>query len=251
MNRTAKKKGKTVSYLLSSSMLAASMLLGQTGEPAKVVPAPSVVQQQQQPAQRPILGWFQRDDRPVMSRIQSWWKRDQPESQPTPSSKIVPPRNGTRETEAPPLLTPPAPPADFPRKLPNPSSQAPLQVEPVVKAVPQEVQQVSAQQTAVPAKAKSPVLPHLANKIGRDEKFDWITGQIELENGNYVMYYATAETVDKYNGRIVLAPQQTDMSQFKHGDLVSIRGQLAQRPTAQGVMPIYRITHASLIERAK
>ena len=51
-------------------------------------------------------------------------------------------------------------------------------------------------------------------------------------------------------GRIVLAPQKADMSQFKHGDLVSVRGDLVHRPTAAGMMPIYRITHASLIERA-
>ena len=104
---------------------------------------------------------------------------------------------------------------------------------------------------AVANSTKNPILPNLVNKIGRDEKFEWITGQIEVENGNFVMYYATPETVDKYNGRIALVPQKADLSQFRHGDLVSVRGQLAQRPSSQGMVPIYRITHASLIERPK
>jgi hypothetical protein len=87
--------------------------------------------------------------------------------------------------------------------------------------------------------------------MGRDEKFEWVTGQLEIENGNYVIYYATPETIDKYNGRIVLSPQKADMSQFRKGDLVSVRGELIQRSSANGMIPVYRITHASLIERPK
>src|SRR5437867_3208367 len=112
-----------MSHLFSGSLLAASMLLGQTGDKTVVPATPAV---QQTPTRGPILGWFQREDRPVINRIQGWFRRDQPEAQP-----------------------------------------------------------------------------------------------------------------------------QADMSQFRKGDLVSIRGQLVQRPAGNGMIPIYRVTQASLIERPK
>jgi uncharacterized cupin superfamily protein len=253
------KEGKIVNPILSSGLLAASMLLGQTGEPTTgggkiVVPSPPTMQPTQpaQPTQRTLLGWLNREERPILHKIQGWFKRDQPEAKPGP---FVPTRGGVnRETDAPPQLKPTPGSNDFPRKLPNPSSQIKAPSEPIAKeapAVPPEVQQASLQQTAAPKAATSPILPQNASKVGRDGKFEWITGQVELENGNFVMYYATPETVDKYNGRIVLAPQKADMTQFRSGDLVSIRGQLVQRPTPQGIMPIYRVSHASLIERPK
>jgi hypothetical protein len=251
-----------VNPLLSSGLLAASMLLGQTGEPAaggkSVVPPPPTMQTTQptQPAPRPIIGWFNREDRPIINKISGWFKRDQPEPKPGPT--VQPSKGVIRETEAPPLVAPttPTPPGstDFPRKLPNPSTKVQTPSTPVAKetvVAPQDVEQASLQETIQPKTAKTPILPKNANKIGRDEKFEWITGQIELENGNYVMYYATPETIDTYKGRIVLAPQKADMTQFRRGDLVSIRGQLVQRPTPQGIVAIYRVSDASLIERAK
>lgn len=240
--------------LLSSGLLAASMLVGQPGEPSKIKPTPTPSVVQQQPMQRPILGWFNREDRPILGKLGSWWRREP--SEPAPS-KFVSPRTTPRETEAPPLINPPQPvpqnPNDFPRKLPNPQSKAtPAKTETVVKVETKEVQQTSIKQATTADTKKSPILPSLANKIGRDEKFEWITGQLETENGNYVLYYATPETVDKYNGRIVLSPQQeADMSKFKRGDLVSVRGQLVQRSTTAGSMVIYRVSYASLIERMK
>lgn len=194
---------------------------------------------------RPILGWFSREDRPVLHRIQGWFKRDQPEGPPQGKS-TSPSRGGViREPEKPRLLDPvpsPVPPIDFPRKMPNPQSKAP--------AAPPEVQAASMQAAARAPSAKGPILAQHAKRVGRDEKFEWITGQIEIENGNYVMYYATPEMIDKYHGRILLAPQNVDISQFRRGDLVSVRGQLMQRPTTQGI-PIYRVSSASLIERPK
>jgi hypothetical protein len=235
------------------------MLLGQTGEPPAssgkfIVPAPPTVQQTQ-PAPRPILGWWNREDRPVFSRIQGWFKRDQPEMT-TQSRFGTPTRSGTiRETEVQPASPAPAPsltPAEFPRKLPNPSSQAPQKPDTIVRVmaptVSPDVQPISLKQTASTQNAKSPILAHLANKVGRDEKFEWVTGQIEIESGKIVLYYATPETVDKYNGRLVLATEKADLNQFRRGDLVSVRGQLSQRP---GTTPIYRVSFASLIERPK
>ena len=99
--------------------------------------------------------------------------------------------------------------------------------------------------------AKSPIRPDLANKIGRDEKFEWITGQFEIESGVFVLYYATPETVDKYNGRIVLQAEKADLKQFRRGDLVSVRGLVTQRQTTQGIVPTYHVSMASLIDRPK
>jgi hypothetical protein len=243
--------------LLSGGLLAASMLLGQTPEPPPkiLVPAPPSMQPTQ-PRQGPIVNFFTREDRPILSRIQSWFKRDQPDAN-VPNGlqgkdKVI------RETTSPPVTTPtPAPGStDFPRKLPNPSGKAPTTPEPVVKeTIPgvKGVEQTTMKPDAgINAKAaKSPLLPYLVDRIGRDEKFEWITGQIEIENGTHVVYYATPETIDKFNGRIVLQPQKVDMTQFRRGDLVSVRGQVVQTKTSQGMVPAYQVTMASLIERAK
>jgi hypothetical protein len=256
-----------VSQLLTSGLLAASMLLGQTGQPSgsgpTYVPAPPFFQTQPQTTQRPILGWFNRDDRPVLGRIGGWFKRDQ---QDAPAGRFAPPPRGTiRETEQPPPIMTPTPtaPNDFPRRLPNPSSQAPANADPIGGSVVEletpgvtetgaakAIEQTTVQTPAAP-KMKSPILPALAAKIGRDEKFEWMTGQLEIENGNFVLYYATPETVDQYNGRIALSSPKADLSKFQRGDLVSLRGQLVQRSTAQGVVPIYRVSDANLIERVK
>jgi hypothetical protein len=244
-----KGKGKTMNPLLGGGLLAASMLLGQT-QPA--APTPLIIQQapvqvvpQPAPA-RPGFGWFSREDRPIITKIQTWFKRDSQSStqqppflQPASNSKL-------RETAPPPLVAPsrpvePTTPADFPRKLPSTGTPTPGKT----------VQQTNLQQAAEATNVKSPILKQLAEKIGRDEKFEWITGQLEIENGTPVLYYSTPETVDKYNGRIVLMPQKVDMKSFRRGDLLSVRGQLAQRSALQGATPVYRLTDANLIERPK
>jgi uncharacterized cupin superfamily protein len=260
-----------VNALLSSGLLAASMLVSQTGDPAKNPPAPlpPAIQQTQsgpqimqgpqivqgQPAQqstRPIFGWFNREDRPIITKIQSWWKRDQKDI-PTSNTKVM------RETPPPPISTTPttpispAVPNEFPRKMPNPQSQNGKPTTLLIKEsapVKTDVQQTTLQNGAH-ASAKSPILSVNTGRIGRDEKFEWITGQLEVENGSFVLYYATPETVDKYNGRVVLTQQKNELAQFKKGDLISVRGDLSQRQTVQGAVAMYRVNHAALIERAK
>ncbi len=234
-----------------SGLLAASMFVGQGSEPAPkggttVGPVPAATQ----PSSRPIFGWFSRgDDRP---RFGGWFKRDS-KDQPKDAGPIQ-----TKGSTIKPAITTPTPlpeSNDFPRRLPNPSSQSKTTSPTVAKVKPaapaKDVQQATLQQIAVPKGGKSPISSQLANKIGRDEQFEWITGQLEIENGNHVLYYATPETVDKFHGRIVLLPQQVDMKEFKKGDLVSVRGTVVQRQTTQGMVPVYRLTIASLIERPK
>lgn len=230
-------------------------------QPSNVVPAqntvpapPVVTQQPSQPSQRPILGFFTREDRPILNRIQGWFKRDDPQQQPPQGYRSGQVIRDPAPPTTPPAFNPPMPApggSDFPRRLPNPSSQASFPADPLAKESTgisaTDIQLASLQQ----AIQNSPIRRDLANKIGRDEKFEWITGQFEIENGNFVLYYATPETVDKYNGRIVLLPDKTDLKQYRRGDLISVRGQVSQRTTMQGMVAIYHVTLATLIDRPK
>jgi hypothetical protein len=264
--------------LLSGSVMAASMLLGQTPDPPALPPLgggkvimrdaaqpPIIIQQtqgasaQQPSPQRPLVNWFNREDRPIITKIQSWFKRDA-QTPPNPQQPpFIQPASNGKVREEPPMLTQPltpstTTPADFPRKLPNPSSKTIGQTSVIGKdsqSSEKGVQQTALQQSPTARNAKSPILRQWIEKIGRDEKFEWITGQLELENGAYVIYYASPETVDKFHGRIVLVPQQVDMKSFRRGDLISLHGQLGQRQSLQGTTPTYRLTDATLIERPK
>lgn len=259
--------------LLSSGLLAASMLVAQPGEPSKAAPGPlpTGLQQTQgsgpqiiqsapsQPQSRPLFGGLfgGREDRPpLFSKIQGWWKRDQKDV-PASNSRVI------RESTPPPITnapiaptapTTPAVPNDFPRKMPNPQSQ---NIRPGANNIAKhamdsgEVQQTTLNNLALPKVAKYPIHALNSGRIGRDEKFEWITGQMEIENGNVILYYATQETVDKYNGRVVLLPQKNELSEFKSGDLISVRGTISHQKTMQGIVPIYRVNEAALIERVK
>jgi hypothetical protein len=264
--RRAKHGGVNVTSLLSSGLLAASLIMGQTDNPVKSAPAPlspaiqqtqnqagpQVVQGPQQQPSRPIMGWFNREDRPIISKIQGWWKRDQ-KDMPASNTKVIRETTPPPITNAPTTTTPAIPntPTDYPRKMPNPQSQNIRPGMTPAKESKTDVQQTTLNNLALANHAKSPILPAFTNKIGRDEKFEWITGQLEIENGNYILYYATPETVDKYNGRVVLLQTKNELANMHKGDLISVRGDLSQRPTTQGMMPIYRINHAANIERGK
>lgn len=224
--------------------------------------------------------------RPILTKIRSWFRpgadapphtiggNDSPKATFKPIAPI-----------APAVETPAAPPVDLPRKLPSSqaftpknevrviqqqastgkpktveSKAASLNVEmPIVDAPKVETPKADAPKTETPKaevvssvslkatpSAPTPILPVNANRIGRDEKFEWVTGQLEIEKGRFVLYYATPETVDTHHGRIQLSPQKIDMTQFRNGDLVSVRGQLRA-----GVNPVYQLTGADLIERPK
>lgn len=82
-----------------------------------------------------------------------------------------------------------------------------------------------------------------ADKVGRDEKFEWITGQLRQENGRWVLWYATPEVIDPYEGRLPIATD-ADMSNFRDGDLVSAHGSVA----SQGRTAAYRATRVDLIQ---
>jgi hypothetical protein len=141
--------------------------------------------------------------------------------------------------------------ADFYRKMPSPTSKA-TPVAPQratfgeASASGAEVNPAMFEKAG--ATVVSPLQSALANKVGRDERFAWITGQLEVENGTFVIYYATPDTVDQYHGRLALQTQG-DMSQFQRGDLVTVEGQVQSRVGPRGGAVVYRVANIGLVER--
>jgi hypothetical protein len=240
---------------IGSSLLAAAMLLGQTTDAqviqqpgsGKIVEGSIVPYQPTQQAPRGIFSWFSSPDRPVLSRIHNWFHPKDQQQEPPLQQPYRQPMRGTIIEGTPtsnPLIAPAGPgPTDYPRKMPSPSGK-----DLSFNTEPELIQQTS---LTLAGKSTSPILPQLAKHIGRDEKFEWITGQLEIERGSFVLYYATPDTVDTYHGRIVIQPQKVDMQQFRRGDLISVRGDVIQTQTPQGPAPVYRVSFASLIERVK
>lgn len=250
--------------LLSGSLLSAALLMGQTNDTSKssIPPPPSLPSAQpatdKAPAQRsPIMGWFSREDRPVLGKITSWFKREPAPEAPPPAAPVKgilqrePIKSATQPAVAPtptPAATETPPANDFPRRMPNPTSKAPTDAaNPLIIELSPAATKVVSANAQEPAPAPNPIKAQFANKIGRDEKFAWITGQLELEDGIYVIYYGSPTTMDKYRGRIAIQPEDVDMKGLHRGDLVSVHGQLIERPGNTG--PIYRLTAANLIER--
>jgi hypothetical protein len=162
-----------------------------------------------------------------------------------PPSTTTPPITTTPAPSAPSTPSAPAPSSsEFPRKMPT-TQGATSSGDARVLSGPEAVQPATLK--SLPTPVYSPILPVNAQRIGRDEKFAWVTGQLEIEKGQYVLYYATPETVDQYNGRVVLSTQKVDMHSLRNGDLVSVHGQL----TAGHGTPVYHISSADLIERPK
>lgn len=116
----------------------------------------------------------------------------------------------------------------------RPAQTAPAQTAPA---------QVTPGTSAAPAKA-SALLPKFVNKVGHEDDFSWITGQLGQVGGRWTIHYATPETVDRYHGTLVLAGS-VDMSSYQVGDLVSVHGGVIQT-TTHG--PAYLIQNINLIE---
>lgn len=90
------------------------------------------------------------------------------------------------------------------------------------------------------------ILPKYVNRIGHEEDFSWVTGQLGSENGHWVIHYATPDTVDNFHGKLVLMGN-VNMTGYQLGDLISVQGGLtAQSGRLSGV---YQVHNISLIER--
>jgi hypothetical protein len=104
------------------------------------------------------------------------------------------------------------------------------------------IAQVNFRPTAAGA-AVSVIQTKFVDKVGHEEDYSWITGQLGQEGDRWVIYFATPETVDHYRGKLILAGN-ADMSSFHVGDLVSIEGGVIQ--SARG--PAYLIRSINIVE---
>ena len=66
------------------------------------------------------------------------------------------------------------------------------------------------------------ISPELVGKVGHETDYSWITGQLRIENGRYVIHYAAPEVIDAHNGSLVLSSDR-DLRGFQDGDFVSVR----------------------------
>jgi hypothetical protein len=239
------------------------MMLGQSGAAPYSEPASTsggatqtvIIPSNSSEAPPPRRGLFgAREDRPILSRIQSWFGRRN--DTPTATETTIP--SSSTPYITPPSAAPtPAPASEYHRRMPSPTSKATDHSDTIV------AERVVSDQAGAPSSfgtpvastsyttsASSPLRPATALKVGRDEKFAWITGQLEIENGVYVLYYATPETVDKHNGRIVLQTN-VDMKQFQRGDLVCAQGEVQDRIGLRGGNVVYRASNVGLIEKGR
>lgn len=254
------------------SLLAAGLLAAQTADPAatgaaktcpcqKNATSAGVIQPVAQTPDRPIVGRLFRnngdavtEDRPsLFSRIQGMFKKDD-------AAPIV--------TSEPPLEQPKAAPTRLMQRLPSgatsqaapasmqpmPVAAAPVKVQPVTyQAVPANQPTAAAstiaspitQTVAMPSSRPNRVSPDLVGKIGHETDYSWITGQLHIENGNYVIHYATPEVVDQYNGSLVLTTTQ-DLRGYQDGDFVSVRGTVAGSASGRSM---YRLTGIDRLPR--
>ena len=127
----------------------------------------------------------------------------------------------------------------------SPQSAAPVQSQPTqsVTVKPASFEPSQTGPVLNPVVNNGKISARLVNKIGHEEDYSWITGQLEMENGAHVVYYATPDTVDRFGGRMVLNGD-LDMTRFKSGDLVTVRGTVLQGRT----ISIYRAQSINLVE---
>jgi hypothetical protein len=96
--------------------------------------------------------------------------------------------------------------------------------------------------TALPSRP-SKISPDLVNKVGHADDFTWITGQVRIENGVHVLHYATPETVDRYNGHVVLTSDK-DLRNVPEGAYVCVRGNVA---STTGTTTTYRVSALDIL----
>lgn len=156
-----------------------------------------------------------------------------PAGQPTnePGALSIPANAPPATTQIPPApvkytAVPPGQPAPAPVVVPQ---SAPT-TTPAIKPVSATGTTVSGtnviKTTDLPPSRPNRISPDLVNKVGHETDYSWITGQLHIEGGFYVIHYATPEVIDQYNGSLVLTADR-DLRGFQDGDFVSVRGQVA------------------------
>ncbi len=219
--------------------LTATLLAAQSGEPPLI--SPQAVSQydtscncQQGRNQQMVPGQdAQSQQRPgLWGRVRNIFQRNRQSSQQQTYDRQhgQPGRNQRQPMTEPPLLTGEPPLAEPAVALGNHMQTA------AIARAPQQGASVVA----------TPLNPKVVNKIGHEEDYSWVTGQLFQENGHWIVRYATADTVDRFQGVFILAGEKS-LDEFRHGDLVSARGKVVPNP--RGGLTLYQVTTVDLIER--
>jgi hypothetical protein len=127
-------------------------------------------------------------------------------------------------------------------------------VAPPVVVVPQvtvPVVHVTQQEPRDPSRIRSEYLP----RVGHSPDYSSVTGElyyVHADGGMWVVRYAPIDTEDRYGGSVVVAAV-ADMSDFREGDLVTVRGEVLNEGRASKHLggPLYRVVSAQLVERGE
>ncbi len=152
-----------------------------------------------------------------------------------------------------PIINSPAPAGEYLQRLPTKIS---LSEPPLLEVTAQPartefstIKQVSFQSAQPDAAVQpanfGPAQARLSDKVGHEEDYSWITGQIQIENGGVVIHYANPETVDRFGGRMVLSTD-LNMSGYQSGDLVTVHGGVI---LGRAGITTYRVQAIDLLER--
>jgi hypothetical protein len=159
-----------------------------------------------------------------------------PSIQAIPTSSVAP----TALPPAPVKIVTPVSSPSIPTTAPTASPSIPVNSS-MIATPSSSVSQVSMN---VPATTVTPlpsrpskISPDLVSKVGHADDYAWITGQIRIENGVHVLHYATPETVDRYNGHVVLTSDK-DLRNTPEGAYVCVRGNIA---STSGSVTTYRV----------
>jgi len=86
---------------------------------------------------------------------------------------------------------------------------------------------------------------HLLGKVGNEQDYSRITGQIEIVNGAYMVHYAIPGNTDRFGGRMILNGS-LDLTGFQNGDLVTVHGSVLEGRT----ISLYRADTIEMVEPA-
>jgi hypothetical protein len=118
-------------------------------------------------------------------------------------------------------------------------SEPPL-AEPVSKSASSSVAPISFH--AAPSSRKD-LSPKMAEKVGHETDYSWITGQVRQQNGRWIIHYATSDTVDRYSGHLPIDAPAEQTKNLRDGDLVCVHGQVST-----GANAVYQATTVNVVE---
>lgn len=128
------------------------------------------------------------------------------------------------------------------KAIPKPELRAQAEV-PQVPQVPEvpEFLQVSSHVEVQP-------VPDSPRNGGHDADFRSITGELRKIDGIWVVRYASSDAANGSEGYAILF-SEVDMTSFREGDMVSVRGNVISASSTEARATHYRVSSVELIER--